>query len=495
MLYPANVWLWSRVAAFLNLSAADPIGFLHNVAAMNAVCAGGSVALVYLLVWRFTQAWKVASVCAVIFALSRALLMHATNSAEPVVGLFVSLVAVWLTTEGLVSQRPAALFLGGACLALALANYESMFLAAPALYLLCLLWPTSRGSESRLGDNLHSLSSLSIQWLPLFRLFTCGLGTLVGVIVIYGTAYYSVGISQPRKMLQDFMQMGGGRQVYGGFRMAKLANLPVGLVGNLVAVTPANYQGLRSLVAASHHLLLPLIALIGVVAVVALILIILGSSFARFYQTRNTAVVASAVLGAFLIELFASLYWDPLYDKLWLQPLALGLVLAGVLAHWTNTSSNRRFNVLVLALLVTEAAFNLPQAISAHVKPTSCLEDAQKVASSVRPSDMVVSDFDPVSALWMSLYDRDPTRTMVFPATPAAVSIPTIGRWRKKCSRSNCRILFVTLLDQTKQNWNGFLGNRLGVPYEALNPYRRESRSLDRFTCEDSSLRAYSPDD
>jgi len=140
LLYPANVLLWSHFVSLIGFHARDPIAFLHTIAAMNAVCAAGSVALVNLIVWRFTRAWKLSLFTAVGYGLSWALLVHATNSAQPVVGLFISLLATLLVTEGLAREHHALLFVGGVLLALALANYESMFLLAPLF-----IWPARSG--------------------------------------------------------------------------------------------------------------------------------------------------------------------------------------------------------------------------------------------------------------------------------------------------------------------------------------------------------------
>jgi hypothetical protein len=147
----------------------------------------------------------------------------------------------------------------------------------------------------------------------------------------------------------------------------------------------------------------------------------------------------------------------------------------------------------VLLIIALEATVNLPQIVFAHIKPTRCLDDALRVNNLISPRDKVVTDFDAVSSLWMGLYDQDQTRTLLFPATAASTSLAILERWAGECSRSGCRILFVALLDQTPEVWEAFLGQRLKIHYDSLAEYRRLSRSIDLFSCEDNSLRVYQP--
>src|SRR5581483_2119 len=149
-------------------------------------------------------------------------------------------------------------------------------------------------------------------------------------------------------------------------------------------------------------------------------------------------------------------YWDPLYSKLWLQPLAFIAVFGGVLASRMDRGTARRVGALVLLIIALELIVNLPQALYAHIEPTRCLDDTLKVAKLIGRRDKVVTDFDPVSSLWMGLYDQDPARTLLFPA--ASTPLTTLDRWAGECEHSGCRIVFVALLDQPREVWEGFLG-------------------------------------
>jgi hypothetical protein len=264
------------------------------------------------------------------------------------------------------------------------------------------------------------------------------------------------------------------------------------LVANMVAVLPANYGGLKSLFRPRSHAL-SIVGIAGASAVVLAALSLLASGISRVCRTRTAKFVGLALAAAFSIDLFPVIYWGPLYDKLWLQPIAVGLVLAGVVTHWTDTALARRISVLAIVLIAIEALVNVPRALSARVQPTVCLGDAQKVAGLVGPKDKVVTDFDKVSTLWMGLYEADPSRTLVFPATSPGESLATLDRWTKECSVAGCRIFFVSLLNQPREIWDAFLGKRLKVPFDSVDRYRRGSRIVQQFVCEDSGLRVFEP--
>jgi hypothetical protein len=91
----------------------------------------------------------------------------------------------------------------------------------------------------------------------------------------------------------------------------------------------------------------------------------------------------------------------------------------------------------------------------------------------------------------MAFYDRDHGRTLLFPSNSPSVSLTTLDRWNAECQRSGCRLVFVALLDQSRDVWDAFLGERLKVSYETLDRYRLSSYPIHEFSCEKGSLRLY----
>jgi hypothetical protein len=494
MLYPFNVWCWSRLAGLLGFHARSPLGFLHMTQAMNAIAAGGAVAIVDLIVERFTLNRIAAIAAASGYAFSWAMLLHGTNSAEPIVGLFVSLVATLIVVEGLARCRPVLLFVGGACLAIALANYESMVLIAPLIFVLCLFWPSGNVPPYQFLT-AHPACVLARPDLRqiMRRLFSCGLGASLGLAMIYPAAYYSTGFRSPQMMARAFLQMGGDPGVYGGFRLAKIANFPIGLAGNLIRILPDPYHGIRWLLDQDGHHPLAIAAIAAVITLAITALFVLAAAAFELSRQNGLWLWAIAIVAAILIDFAPLLYWDPLYNKLWLQPLALIFALMAILGPRSGQRLIWGATALAILTLALELSINLPAAVAASRAPTRCLGDAKRLAAEIRPQDKVLTDFNAVSSLWMALYDNDPSRTLLVPASPPAVSLEVIADWTKQCAVSGCKIFFVGLLNESRQDWEAFLGHRVGLPFDALKPYRQLNLKVEQFACEDSSFRVYSP--
>lgn len=492
LLFLTDALLWSHALGHLGFHPAGPIAFVGSIQAMNAICAGGCVALVNLLAWRFTRSLKLALAAAIFVALSWAMLKHATNSSEPVVGLFISLIATMLVTEGLARARYGLLFAGGAGLSLAMANYQAMFLIAPLLYLFCVTWPRPGLSPAdALREGLALPTELAAMRRPLLNLCACVGGTIAGAIAIYGTAYHSLGIPGLQPMLRAFVEL-AGESVYGGLSITKLVNLPTGIVGNLLAVLPENFQGIGWLLM-KHRDARSIAMLAAIGLIVALALVMIARAAIRRCDSRDNRLVGAAIIAALLLELYPLLYYGSLYDKFWLQPFATLAVCGAIAASWMDAGSVRRLSFLVMLLIGLEALMNLSAAIAAHSSPTPCLEDARTVAAAIHADDRVVVDFDPVSTLWMALYDRQPSRTLLLPATPPAVSLETLERWNGECARSGCGILFIAVLDHSRDEWDPFLGKHVGIPFDSFDRYRDSSRTVKRFACEPAGLRIYAP--
>ena len=91
MLSPVYVLAWTQAIAKLGVSLADPKDFIRAVQAMNATLAAGCCAILFALVRSLTGSRKLGIAAALSWSLSNAVLLHATNAAEPMPGLFFPL--------------------------------------------------------------------------------------------------------------------------------------------------------------------------------------------------------------------------------------------------------------------------------------------------------------------------------------------------------------------------------------------------------------------
>jgi hypothetical protein len=455
MLYPFWIWLWTRAAALAGWQARDWLAFVRQCQAMNAVCGALGIGMLFSVLETIAGT-RYALLGSLQFGLSTAVLLHATNSAEPVTGLFFSLCALAALLRALRAESRIGLFLVGLLLALAMASYQSSILVMPMVAFACICWP---------GTSWRTAAA---------RLAGAGAGGLLGVVTIYGLAYSSLGVP-PRRMFARFLLVDGG-QVYGGFSVSKLVNVPFGLIRNLFHAVPSNYAGIRWLLKDSHAAFwisadvasFVLLAALGCLIAAGVISAVRRSSIPKPLAWAGIAVSALALA-------FPLFYWNPMYDKLWLQPLAV-LTIAGAFAFQFGALSALRRKMLtagLVAVLIVEAAVNIPRTIQDHVHPTADLEEARDFAGMVKPGDSVVVDFDDVSMLWTTIWGYD-VNDIVLPATLK----PDAADWLVKAEKKgagNGSLFFVGVLDEDRRQWDAFLGRATGISYAEFDCYRQKA--------------------
>jgi hypothetical protein len=466
LLYPFWIWLWTRTAALVGLTAHDWLAFIRQCQAMNAVCAAAAIGMLFSVLEAIAGT-RFALLGSLQFGLSTAVVLHATNAAEPVTGLFFALSALGVLIPALRAESKIGLFLVGILLTLALASYQSMALVAPMVAFACVCWPGTR-------------------WrLAVTRLVFVGAGGLLSVITIYGLAYSSLGIP-PKRMLARFVALEGG-QVYGGFRLSNLVNVPFGLIRNLFFAVPSNYAGIRSLFRDPHAaswISLDAVSLILLAAFACLVGAGIISAVRR--SSVSKPLLWSAILVSALAVSFPLFYWDPKYDKLWLLPLAaIAIAVAFAFRFGDLSGIQRKFltSGLVL-LLIAEAAVNIPLTVQAHRHETAHLDDARDLAALVNSGDSVVVDFDDVSSLWAAIFGYGINKINL-PASTHSEAVEWLG---KAETTKTGTLLFVGILDQDRSNWDGFLGRATGLSYADFDCYRQKSVILRRYSLPEGSV-------
>jgi hypothetical protein len=447
LLYPVWVLVWSGL---VRADFQDPFAFLRSIQAMNAVLAAACLVLLYRVVFVLTGHRGLALLAAGFVGVSRAFVLHATQSAEPIPGLFFSLLGVALVLEAVRRRRAVLLILTGVAFALASASYQSMLLAAPLAAWLAMRGCTVREAAGRLAILASSGA--------------------VAVTIIYGFAYTWQGIPFA-EMPGRFFGLGEGYEVYGGFSVSRVVNVPFGFLRNVLSAVPDDYMGIRSLTTRPDRARWVLLAA-GGLALAAVV----GALAIRTIRPGERWRAAVVVLGVTPI-LFPLLYWEPLYDKLWLQPIAF---LAAALALAAGRSG-RALHVGIGLIVLAAAAGAIPRAATSAVRETPHLTSAREVAAVVRPGDAVVIDFDAVSTLWIAVFGHG-TEILLLPGATR----PDAEAWLAKARTGN--LFFLGVLDQTRKTWEAFLGRRVGIPYEVFDPYRRRATIVRTFPYEGSSI-------
>ena len=468
LLYPANIYFWTSALDLLGLRARTPFEFIGHSQALNAVAAGGCLSVVYVLTWFATSSTGISLAITSAYGFSRAFLLHATNSAEPLVGLFYSALGILVVTESLRRDRNWPLFIGGAVFGLAQASYQSMILIAPLAALFCFGWPIVDQKRGPLNARLIRSALLASGWF-------------LAVCAIYGWAYCKSGPMTLPGMIHRFFELPGG-SVYGSFGVGKLANLPFGLVSALLPALPPDYSGIRSLLREPHAGFWITCFLMALMWLCRLFWLLARPVMTKWRNiNRSQALLLSALLSSLLIFAFPLIYWDPLYDKLWLQPLGLIALSFGVLYRFG--SPHRRFGATAItsvAFIILEAGLNLLWAIPSHHNPQNGLAESAVVADIVKSEDFIVLNFDEVSSLYLALWGSA-GNTLLLPASEPRVAADSITRAMKRTHEHGGSVYFLSVLDMTEKSWSDFLGRQIGIPYHSFDSYRSSSTVVRSF--------------
>ncbi len=465
LLYPFWVSTWNKLAQAVGISASNGFEFMRISQAMNAFFGAAAIAIMCSILQLFAES-ELAVLSSAGFGFSTALLLHATNSAEPIPGLFFSLLGVRVLMEGLRRENRWILGAAGICFATALASYQAMGTVAGIGVFACVWWASSR-NEGRVA--LRVVASL----------FWVTLGGLIAVCGIYGFAYSHQGIAISR-MPRQFFSLGGGPEVYSGFTISRIVNVPFGLLRNLFSDVPPGYHGIRALLRDPHRAFWIPAVLAGLI-VVGLIAWLASRALWRSARKWPGSVVLAGIVAVAML-CFPLLYWDPGYDKLWLLPLAAFAAVAAFAFRpgLLGTGERKILTTLLILVLAAEIGVNVPDVFRSHFGATPHLADARDLNALITPRDWVVLDFDDVSGLWLSFWGQD-AHTLMLPSSTATDAKEWLDSAKRARQQSGARIVFVGVLDHDPKAWNDFLGAKVGIPYGLLDEYRAHPTILKTY--------------
>lgn len=463
LLYPVNVLAWSRLLSLLGLRAANPEDFYAITEMMNAMAAAGCLVILFYLTFVASSSLKVSLGVASSYGLSRAFLLHATNAAEPMVGVFWTLLAMCFAGVSLKRKSRWSIALSALCFSLAMASYQSTIFLAPAAALL--IW---QGRSVRGEGRSICLASL----LELAEFVAVG---IAGSYALFGWAYWREGPRSAVELMKSFITQNGAR-VYLGFNVTRLWNLPVGFVRNVFPVLP-DFVGIRGVLTRPRlSLICFLIAFVSVCAFLILAATRLIKSRSSLIPSVRTGVLAAiAGLACTLIPL---LIWDPQYDKLWLQPLACLAFLTGVSYRQTVREPRSSLASVFAGLLFCGLLLNFTWLVRSHQTKTTEFSEARRLASLIGPQDLLVGDWDGVSNVYRYGWSSD-GRFISFPTEAVAHGFDSVAQLRtsvREAQKRGGQVYFLSLLDVPSSMWNSFLGARCGVPYSEMDSYRKRSR-------------------
>jgi len=465
LLYPVNVLVWTRLAALLGLKPNGPLEFYSTVELMNCFAAAASLATIFLLTYMAVSSWQFSLGAVIALGVSKAFFVQATNANEAVVGLFWSLAAMLILVVGLSARSTWLLFVSGLLFSLSMASYESMIFLAPAG--LVLIWQF-RSREER--KPFLSKPVLAGEGAFLFGCAAAWLG-------IHAWADWMTGNTNPAGMAKQLFSMPDAGS-YLGLGFGRWPNMPIGLVRNIYPLLP-QFDGMR------HVLTGPKTSLLGLLLVLAFFAsfffycgIYLWSRRKELDEPSKIGLLAG--LTGLLFTLVPLLIWDPQYEKLWLQPLAILVFLIAIALKTPATPGGKSPLILriVPAALVAAMCANLPSVVSSHrTDVTPYFRDAEDVSQKVRPGDLVVGDWEKVAILYGEVWARE-NQYIDFVSEAVFYGRGATERLREDVlatERRGGHVYFLGLVGRTESEWNAFLGTRCGVPMSDFEPYRKHS--------------------
>jgi hypothetical protein len=163
-----------------------------------------------------------------------------------------------------------------------------------------------------------------------------------------------------------------------------------------------------------------------------------------------------------------------MYDKLWLQPLAILIIAVGCAYRLCSGSSvqRRAITSCLVVILAAEMTSNMPRAIDDHVRQTAHLDQARDFAGIAGPNDSVVLDFDDVSSLWLAFWGHN-AKYLLLPASKKETARIWLANAERDTAEHEGAIFFVSALDQSRNTLDAFWGPHVGIRYEILDKYRR----------------------
>jgi hypothetical protein len=468
MLYPVNVLIWTRLASALGMKPNGPFEFYTTVELMNCFAAAATLAIIFVLIYMAVSSWKLSLGAVVALGLSKACFVQATNANEAVVGLFWSFAAVLILVLALQIRSVLLIFTSGLLFSLSMATYESMIFLAPAG--LVLIWHT------------YSLEDRESQFSrrALVAEATFILGCSVAWLGVHGLAAWMTGNTRPAEMVKQLFRMQDARS-YLGLGPGRALNLIVGMVRNIYPVLN-NFDGFRHVLTGSK------ISLVMFVSVLAFFCAFIFSCGLHLWRHRNgmseslrTGLLAG--LTGLLFTLIPPLIWDPHYEKLWLQPLAMlafliAIALKGPAGQQRESSLISRVAPLIL---LAGTLFNFWPVLSGRRADVSAyFQDAQDISEKVGRDDLVVADWGKVSVLYGEVWARK-DRSVDFVTQAVYYGKGATESLREdvlETKRRGGHVYFLGLLDHSESDWNSFLGSRCGVPMSDIEPYREHSHVI-----------------
>ena len=188
------------------------------------------------------------------------------------------------------------------------------------------------------------------------------------------------------------------------------------------------------------------------------------------------------------------------HAKLWLQPIAIFVALAiymivNYLRLNIHKNINKYMKIYLSVFLIVMIAWNICRILIPSHKGEEEVVTVSMAIDKIIPSDsLVFRDRDKLGKIFNYFFlEKRSIVSVPYLATNLSENdlIDRIDKDIKEAKENNKEVYFIDLLNETKYDWDLFIGRVAGVRYESFQKYRNRSKPVAKYTVKDDEYILY----
>lgn len=441
ILYPFNVYLWSKGAEFAAGEASDAFVFIRRVQVMNATMAAVIISLSYLIFLKILRNEKLSLTLVSIFGISNAFFSHAVSSAEPMTGFFFFIIALFLIVY--FSHRRVVYAISPLILAYAAMSYLSMVFGLA--FIIAYLYSTSKSKKQVVAY--------------------CLIFAFAFIILFFAASSYK-GSGITNALSENRFTDSS----HTGFKLKNIPQYPFGMISAFYHIN--NIYDLPTYLASVKSFDINSVFSVVLGIIIFLVVVLLGLGFFRIISQAISKKEITTELGAVVYFISASLsliLFVPIYDKLWIMGLHSFLLVAGI----SYANLQKRLKIPIFALMLAGIAiimvFNLMFAISAKAVADD-IDCARKSVSLMGDHYILLNNWGARYGMYFKpfFYKRD---SLYYSVPNLAIeqgmdTSKVVSFLKQKyCSGDYTALYIISDLYMDKEMWNTFLGDEMKMDF------------------------------
>ena len=478
MLYPVNVILWSRLMRILfNIKPADPFNFIRMIELMNSFFASIGVAAFFLILKKITSNLKISLWGTCMLACSNAFIVNAVNSNEPMVGFVISIISIVFTYAWLNSNKIFLGVIGALLLSLSAATFMSMFLIAPSMLVLVILFSFKNNKASVIRNAVLYIFFVASTYA-----------------VIYFLSHWVINGEHSFQVIIKKLFFLDGVEIAGKLSFAKFLAVPFVAIYGIIHLDNMR-NGVRAFFSEqpfNSTILIAIVLYILFVIFFAALIYISFKIFKKIDKEKKIFLIVSVV--GIICTLFAPIFWSITYTKILLQPVIILITITALISSEIDKFANRFISVSLKSFLSIFLVFvifwNLNNVLLKMHFQTSELKAAKELAERVDDESLIIIDWDSDVATLYSEFYKNPQQhifciqyemTMLMLKGERAEFIHKLKDEITSFKNNGKKVYFLGVLEKSRSMWRYYLEERLHIDYDLFDEYRRSARFIKKF--------------